>query len=438
MVGDVSFPAMIVSESPRESFDAWRHRLRFHFFHWMNLLTILNPSRLPVSLMSIPTVNPAVLLSTVEDGYVVFDPHRDILHRLNPLASLILELCDGKRSIEEIHKIAAPLLPADAADAIDDWIDEAVDAGILSVGEATADSRNDRELSAEKLGEIADRLHEAGKVQTAYICRQKAVELDANDAASLRHLGELSHIVGNRAGARDAYERYLKFEPDDAEVKHLLVSLRDDAAPDRVPDECIKQLYERFSSFYEDNMLEELGYEGPEKLVSAIESIIGNRQGLSVLDLGCGTGLSGMRIKQHASRLVGIDLSADMVDVARTKQVYDSLDVAEVTDWLQNSVERFDIIMACDTCIYFGDLRHVIVPAMEKLKSGGLIAFSVEKSTGAPPFQLTDSGRYVHHVDHIKEIAGELGMQCEIRESYLRMEYGEEVIGLFVTMIPRN
>jgi hypothetical protein len=32
-------------------------------------------------------------------------------------------------------------------------------------------------------------------------------------------------------------------------------------APPRVPDACIRQLYERFSNFYESNMCEELRYE---------------------------------------------------------------------------------------------------------------------------------------------------------------------------------
>lgn len=387
--------------------------------------------------MPIPSLNPAVLLSTVEDGYVVFDPQRDILHRLNPLASLMLELCDGKRSTDDIRDIARPLLPADAEREVDRWFDEASEAGIISIGQTETDSKPERELTPKKLSKIAERLHEAGKVQTAFICQQKAVELDPDNADRLRHLGELAHIVGRRTIARDAYERYLSFEPDDAEVKHLLVSLRDEATPNRVPDECIKQLYERFSSFYDHNMLDELGYEGPENLVSAIEELIGDRQDLSVLDLGCGTGLSGSRIKSHASRLVGIDLSEDMVEQARKSSVYDSLDVAEVTEWLSHNEEQFDIIMACDTCIYFGDLRQVVVPATRHLKHGGVIAFSVEKSE-KPAFHLTDSGRYVHHKDHITQIADELKMQWKIRESYLRMEYGEEVIGLFVTMTPRD
>jgi PqqD family protein of HPr-rel-A system len=34
-------------------------------------------------------------INPVEDGYVVYDPARDRVHHLNPVAALVLELCTG-------------------------------------------------------------------------------------------------------------------------------------------------------------------------------------------------------------------------------------------------------------------------------------------------------------------------------------------------------
>ena len=383
--------------------------------------------------MQKPILNPAVLLSPVEDGYVAYDPTTDQLHRLNAVAALIVELSDGQRSVEAIREIASPLLPAGAAAEVDRWIEEAATAGLLTFGSGLHRASPGRELSAVELADLADRLRQDGKVQTAYICQRRVAELSPEIAAVLRHLGELAHIVGHRGEARDAYQRYLRLEPNDAEIRHLVVSLNDEAAPARVPNECIEQLYHRFASFYEANMCDELGYAGPEHLATTIEDVIGDRRELSILDLGCGTGLGGCRLKSRSAHLVGIDLSAEMIEQARKRNIYDRLEVAEVTDWLGQTNEPFDLIVACDTLIYFGDLRQVVAPARRLLKPGGVIAFSVERAA-RPPFRLTDSGRYVHHIKHVEKVAADLGLQSNCREAFLRMEYGAEVTALFVVM----
>jgi hypothetical protein len=54
--------------------------------------------------MSNPRLNPVILLSPVETGYVAYDPVRDYLHELNPVAALLTELCDGNaRSGGAVH-----------------------------------------------------------------------------------------------------------------------------------------------------------------------------------------------------------------------------------------------------------------------------------------------------------------------------------------------
>jgi predicted TPR repeat methyltransferase len=181
-------------------------------------------------------------------------------------------------------------------------------------------------------------------------------------------------------------------------------------------------------------MLEDLGYEGPAHVQGLVESVLGERGGLAVLDLGCGSGLAGVRFKPRAGKLVGIDLSPEMVELARGTNVYNQLEVAEITEWLKRNKDEFDLIVACDCFIYFGDLGQVAMPAAKVLRPGGIFAFTVEKGK-KNPFRLTDSGRYEHHPEHVKEVAAAAGLTIErMEEGFLRSEYGEDVIGIFVVM----
>lgn len=217
-------------------------------------------------------------------------------------------------------------------------------------------------------------------------------------------------------------------------MKHILVALRDEAPPARASDECIQQLYERFSSFYEKNVCDDLGTEAPDRIRDLAQAALGDRTGLASLDLGCGTGLAGVQLKPRALRMVGIDLSPQMVELARARNLYDQLEVAEITDWLRRSSAHFDLIAACDCLIYFGDLQQVLAPAASLLNREGAIVFTVERGDRYP-FCLTDSGRYAHHPDHVREVAEKAGLQVvRLEEGYLRMEYGSEVTGLFVAL----
>ena len=378
-----------------------------------------------------PRLSPNVLLSPVENGYIAYDAEQDRLHQLNPVAALITELCNGRRDMDELRALAAPFVPADKGQEIANWIEGAVAAGLLV--RDGADGQN-QVMDASRLAELAAHLRDYGKVQPAYLCARRVVELAPDDANAWCAMAELAHIVGRRDEAREGYEKYLAGNPDDAEVRHILTALRDEAPPARVPDACIQQLYKKFSAFYEDNMVETLGYQAPERLGAVLQGALGSRTDLKVLDLGCGTGLSGVMLKAWAAELTGIDLSPEMVEKARARGIYDRLEVAEITDWLDRDKNNYDLIVACDTLIYFGDLELVLKRAIMRIKELGLFAFSVERGTHNS-YHLTDSGRYTHSKNHIESAAAAAGFQLlRLEEDFVRMEYGDEVTGLYTLL----
>jgi hypothetical protein len=54
-----------------------------------------------------PMKNDGLETDEVEDGFVVYQPDRARVHYLNPTANLILELCDGELTADQIAELIA-------------------------------------------------------------------------------------------------------------------------------------------------------------------------------------------------------------------------------------------------------------------------------------------------------------------------------------------
>jgi len=158
-------------------------------------------------------------------------------------------------------------------------------------------------------------------------------------------------------------------------------------------------------------------------------------KGLVVLDAGCGTGLCGPLIEQYARRMVGVDLSAGMLDHARSKNVYDELVEAELTAYLQQQPDVFDVIVSADTLVYFGALEAVAAAAAAALRPGGLLIFTVEELTdpaATASYCIQPHGRYTHRIEYVERLLVEAGLQPNVDRAELRTEGGVPVAGLVV------
>ena len=382
--------------------------------------------------MASPAIKPAILVAPTEEGYVAYDPATDTLHQLNAFASLLLELCDGKRDVDEIRALIAPLMQPDQAGELDQWVAAGIKSGLLVWSDGPAEGV--KQFTPAELYEFAVKLKKAGNPQPAWLCTKRALELNPENWDAWYDFGDLSLSVGKRDEGRRAFEIYFKANPDDAEIEHLLIALRDETPPERASDRTIQKIYKDFAWSYETRMREDLEYRGPERLFEGLKPVIGERSGLRVLDLGCGSGFAGVVLKPLSARLIGIDLSPDMIELARKRGIYDVLEVAEITDWLDRTSEHFDLISCCDCLIYFGDLKRITAAAAKRLLPGGIFALTTE---GGPafPFRITDTGRYEHHPDHIREAAAAAGLSVMyLEQSFLRLEYGAEVPGNYAVL----
>lgn len=111
-------------------------------------------------------------------------------------------------------------------------------------------------------------------------------------------------------------------------------------------------------------------------LASCIEP---DEAGLNILDLGCGTGLCGELLCAMSRKLIGVDLSSGVLEVAREKEKYDELVEQEVVAYLNECGQSFDVIVAADLLVYLGDLSSLFAAAQAVLTGGGLFVFLLRR-----------------------------------------------------------
>ncbi len=155
---------------------------------------------------------------------------------------------------------------------------------------------------------------------------------------------------------------------------------------------------------------------------------------LDVLDAGCGTGLCGAVVAPYAQRLVGMDMSQGMLDHAKSKNIYHKLVKAELTEYLRDNNETFDLIVSSDTLVYFGELSGIVAALARALRPQGLLVFTLERSVeeSNPDYQLQLHGRYNHGQAYVEQLLESLGLRSIVMHAELRMEAGLPVAGLVI------
>jgi predicted TPR repeat methyltransferase len=205
----------------------------------------------------------------------------------------------------------------------------------------------------------------------------------------------------------------------------------------RAPAGYVRHLFDQFSADYDSRMRGTLAYRAPEVLRALADLVLGGRGApLSILDLGCGTGLSGLAFADLAAggRLDGVDLSPRMIEAARAHGCYDALTVGDLEMALRDAGPAYDLILAADTFVYLGDLTGVFAAAARRLAAGGLFLFTVEQDAGNS-FSLGPKRRYRHSEAYLRAESGRAGLDvCGFLVCNPRSEGGVPVEGFAVAV----
>jgi predicted TPR repeat methyltransferase/thioredoxin-like negative regulator of GroEL len=256
--------------------------------------------------------------------------------------------------------------------------------------------------SAEPHNNLGNALHELGRLDEAEASYKKAITLKADFAEAHNNLGGTLKELGRLDEAEASYRQAVVLKPDYPSAKHMLAAFTGETTA-TAPRDYVERLFDNYAAKFENSLVVNLEYKIPRLITEMI--IKDSKFDLlgSIMDLGCGTGLVGMEIKQFCEHLEGIDLSEKMLDKAKEKGVYNKLIKRDIVDYLSNVSMNFDYFISTDVFIYIGDLSDVFQLIKSRNKTGGKLAFSTEDYDG-DGFFLEKSGRYSHSKTYIQSL----------------------------------
>lgn len=248
---------------------------------------------------------------------------------------------------------------------------------------------------------------------------------------------------GDLAAALAAYREALEIDPDDhCGITIRLAAMGRGEAPDKMPDAYVATLFDQHADDFDEILVDRLGYCVPLLLREALRVHAPGPYPRG-LDLGCGTGLSGLALSDICEAMTGVDLSERMVEIAFDRGVYADLYTGEAVEFLRefededDSRPTWDLIVATDVFPYLGAIEAMVAGAADRLNAAGVFAFSTETldeaSFAGRRYVLGESRRYAQHPGYVRETLEAHGFTLiAMDEITVRAENGAPVPGHLV------
>ncbi len=260
---------------------------------------------------------------------------------------------------------------------------------------------------------LAIALSDLGDHDTAIAELEAALADTPEFAPAHEKLGLELAAVGRDTEAIGHLARYLTLSGErakDGEAALMLARLDQRDRPSRYPVDAMLRTYERKAEHW-DTDVERAGMEflGPRHVADYLARELSGITGLTVADLGCGTGLCGPLLRPLADRLEGVDLSPPMLAQARAKGCYDALACEDLPAFLTARPGQFDLLVASGVFILFGDLDALLHACHGALRPGGRLLFTAYRPQGEAPVEVRRNLHFAHSRDTLRDAGATAG-----------------------------
>ncbi len=144
-------------------------------------------------------------------------------------------------------------------------------------------------------------------------------------------------------------------------------------------DQSKLEFYKKWADEYDDQMQDNLGYRSPQILSRVLVSYLDNKF-VPLLDVGCGTGLTAHCLTVLGCTLIdGIDYSQQMIAVARSKEIYNKLLMADLNKPIDIPDNQYGALICTGTFTHGHVGPQPITELIRITKPNGFLACTVHR-----------------------------------------------------------
>ena len=257
---------------------------------------------------------------------------------------------------------------------------------------------------------LASLLNERNMPEEAEDLFRQAVHVAPGEAAAHRKLADFLCGRGRATEATASFRRVVELDPADKIAAYMLAA-GEGRKLSETPPEFVERYSDAIAASFETVHVDRLNYQLQQQLIDLLDAEVGAARRFGrVLDLGCGTGLMGAKLRRLCDVLHGLDISTRMLDQARAKGIYDDLTCGEIGASLRGGAGAYDLMTAADVLVYTGDLSEVFAAAASRLTAAGLLLFSTEE-LACDSWLLTPIGRFAHDPGYVQACGEGAGLE---------------------------
>jgi predicted TPR repeat methyltransferase len=262
---------------------------------------------------------------------------------------------------------------------------------------------------AEAYNNMGTALNAIGNYEKAINSYKQAIKINPLNYDSYYNVGLIQEANDNPDEAIENFKEVLKLDPDNVGAKHILSALTGQQT-ESAPNIYVEGLFDSYAVRFDQSLVEQLKYNVPKLIAQLVLKYQSDAPLSSIMDLGCGTGLAGVELKDFCQEIEGIDLSKKMLAKASQKNVYSELNHTGIIEYLAEAPLDFDLFLSTDVFVYVGELSEVFRLIKSRNKRHGRLAFSTEHTEKAD-FFLEASGRYSHSKSYIESLCDKFDYQ---------------------------
>lgn len=148
-----------------------------------------------------------------------------------------------------------------------------------------------------------------------------------------------------------------------------------------------RQLYKNWAATYDAGFVDKNKYSYPKRIAEICAEPVSTTDALRVIDIGCGTGMVGVRLSELLPHAVidGADISAEMLHIAASKvrsdanPVYGELSEVDLTLPITFAQSRYDILISAGTFTHGHLGPDPLIAVVSTLQPGGQAIVGINK-----------------------------------------------------------